>query len=245
MRELLSRLCEEEIISRYEICTLTKLYSLGLCMYPQKDAYEVFVPKCVKDVYESKIDSISKTDRLTEVAQDILVQCGVIETERLYQFVKGIKKTTLTYEEFEFMIFGRLHYYGNLFFHDIEGQKWMSCYSYEITEQILAERLTDENEKYDYPDFAKKSLKQDTEQPKELKEWITYVKLGLSFDWILKPFFTEEIPCMISSGVYSKDEVYNIYKDAIKKAGSRATKKAEKLLENLYMSLPKATRKGN
>ena len=54
-----------------------------------------------------------------------------------------------------------------------------------------------------------------------------------------------QIPAMAVSGIIEKEEIVTAYKEILHGTGSRVTKKAENLINELCTTMPLATKKGN
>lgn len=245
MRKLLSKLLQEEWIDCSENCTIAKLYSFGFCMFPEKDEDVILVPEAVKEVYLTKLKSTGKKDRIAEAAEVFLKRCGVMETELLYSAVVKFLKSRISYDDFEFLVYSRLHYFGTYYCDCYDGKEYMSRYEREMTEKILSERLKPENAAYDYPDFEKLYSGKMKEPPKAVDNWTEYINFNLNIDWRVAQELITEIPAMAATGVIGRDEIVAVYKEMLRGAGSRATKRAEALIDELCTSIPLATRKGN
>lgn len=199
MRKLLLRLLRQEWTDESEKCTLAKLYSFGFCQFPEKDEDVILVPEAVKEIYLSKSKAANKKDKITETAQAFLGRCGVMEMQLLYPAVAGFLKSKITYEDFDYLVYSRLHYFGEYYYDSYDGTEYMSCYDGDMTQKILAERQKPENAVFDYPDFEKIFSKKDKEIPKALENWNEYVKFNLNIDWQTAVNLLMQIPAMVVS----------------------------------------------
>jgi len=245
MRKKLSELLREEWIDGSEICTLAKLYSFGFCKLPEENEDVILVPESVKEVYALKIKSSGRQDKIVEAAEEFLRRCGVMETKILYSAAAGVLKSRISYEDFEFLLYSRLHYFGRYYCDCHDGTEYMSCYDFELTQKILEERQKPENAVYDYPDFEQIYSKKGKESQKALESWTEYVNFNLNIDWRTARKLIEQIPAMAVSGVVDKEEIVAMYREMLYGKGSRVTKKAEKLIEELCTTMPLATKRGN
>lgn len=244
MRETLSELLKEESFERSDLCTIMKLYAFGFCMV-REDEEEIQVPVSIKDIYKPRLKGADKLDEVVDVSEQIVRRCGVIEMEELYSFATRLRKEKMEYEEYVYLIFCRMHYFGKYYVDCFDGKEVISCYDKELTEKILAERLKPENADYTYPEFSEMNLQQLNAMPKAHEKWEIYVHGSLSIDWDIMEWLTDDFICLISSGIISKEEAVSLYKDTLRRAGSRITKKASGLIENLFDELPLAACKGN
>lgn len=244
MREKLSELLKEESFERSNLCTIMKLYAFGFCMVCE-DEEEIQVPLSIKNIYEPRLESAEALDDVTDISEQIIRRCGVIEMEELYSAVNKTRDRKIGYEEYVYLIFSRLHYFGEYYVDCFDGKEVISCYEKELTEKILRERLKPENIDYAYPDFSEMNPEQINTMPKAHKKWEIYVHGSLSIDWDIMEWLTDDFICLISSGTISKEEAVSLYKDTLRRAGSRITKKASGLIENLFDELPLAACKGN
>lgn len=245
MRKTLSDLLKEEWIDGREMCTLAKLYSFGFCMLPEGNQYEIMVPTAVKEVYELRIRNDCKYDKMAEAAELFLGWCGVMETEVLYSAVVDFLKCSISMENFEFLVYSRLHYFGRYYSVRLQETEYMSCYESEITQRILEEREKQENCLFAYPDFTRMDARKLRETPKVLQDWEEYIEFHLNIDWRTAQILMEQIPAMAATGIFKREQIVAAYKDMLRGTGSRATKKAESLIGELLMNMPLATRKGN
>lgn len=245
MREMLSELLQCEWIDGIEKCTLAKLYSFGFCRLPEEDQYVVLVPAAVKGIYLSKIKTAKKKDKIVEAAEVFLGRCGVMEMRLLHSAVAAFLKSRISYEEFEYLIYSRLHYFGAYFCDCYDQTEYISCYDRKMTRRILAERLKPENAEFDYPDFIKIYSGKPKEIPKALEDWNEYIKWNMSIDWQTAEKLIAQIPAMAVSGIYEKEEILAVYKEMLHGTGCRVTKKAEGLIDKLCSTMPLATKKGN
>lgn len=245
MRQLLSGLLRQEWIDRSEKCTLAKLYSFGFCQFPEEVEDVILVPETVKEIYLSKSKAANKNDKITETAEAFLGRCGVMEMQLLYPAVAGFLKSKITYEDFDYLIFSRLHYFGAYYCDCIDGTEYISCYDRDMTQKILAERKKPENAVFDYPDFEKICSSPNKEIPKALENWNEYVKWNMNIDWQTAESLLMQIPAMAASGIIPKEEIVAAYKEILRGTGSRVTKKAENLIGELCLGMPLATKKGN
>lgn len=245
MRNMLSELLQEEWIDESGKCTIAKLYSFGFCTFSEEDEYVISVPKTVQEVYATKLKGAGKKDQIAETAEFFLRRCGVMETERLYSAVVKFMKSRISYDDFEFLVYSRLHYFGAYDCDSYDGKEYISCYDREMTEKILSERLKPENAAYDYPDFEKLYSERIKKLPEAQVKWKEYIDFNLSIDWRVARELITAIPAMAASGVVERDEIVAVYKESIRSAGGRMTKKAETLINKLCASMPLATRKGN
>ena len=154
-------------------------------------------------------------------------------------------KRKITYEEFEYLVYSRLHYFGEYYYDSYDGTEYMSCYDRDMTQKILAERQKPENAVFDYPDFEKLYSSKKQEIPKALENWNEYVKWNLNIDWQTAENLLMQVPAMAASGVIKQKEIVAVYKEMIRGTGSRVTKKAENLIDGLCLGMPLATKKGN
>lgn len=244
MRETLVGLLKDSWVDSSLCCQIARLYSFGFCMMPDENEDEVRVPGQIKEVYGAMLKKTVKADALAETAEYILSRCGVMEMDKLYA-ASGADKSKMSYDEFEFMIYSRLNYFGNYGYSNYDGQEMISCYDTEVTQKILDERKLPENRGCIYPDFAHMSQEELEKMPESVEEWRNYVRFNLSIDWGAACELAEQIPSMAASGVIEKDKIIERYKEMIRKAGGRATKKSERLIGNLCETMPLATRKGN
>ena len=245
MRKKLSELLKKEWIDGGEICTLAKLYSFGFCTFPEENQGVILVPEAVREKYFSKIKAGGKQDKIVETAEVILKRCGVMETQFLHAAVANVLKSKISYEDFEFLVYSRLHYFGIYYCDCYNETEYMSCYDWEMTQKILAERQKPENAVFDYPDFEEIFSGKMEESQKAVENWTDYIRFNLNIDWYLARNLIEQIPAMVVSGVIKKDDIVAAYKEALRGTGSRVTKKADGLIEELCMTMPLATRKGN
>lgn len=81
--------------------------------------------------------------------------CKVVFFWFLYTAVTQFLKRKISYEDFEFLMYSRLHYFGAYYCDCYHETEYMSCYDREMKQKILAERQKPENARFDYPDFAK------------------------------------------------------------------------------------------
>lgn len=245
MREMLSELLQSEWIDGIEKCTLAKLYSFGFCRLSEEDQCVVLVPETVKEIYLSKMKAAKKKDKIVEAAEVFLGRCGVMEMRLLHSAVAAFLKSRISYEEFEYLIYSRLHYFGAFFCDCYDQTEYISRYDREMTRKILAERLKPENAVFDYPDFIKIYSGRPKEIPKALENWNEYIKWNLSIDWQTAENLIAQIPAMAASGVCEKEEIVAVYKEILHGTGCRVTKKGEHLIDELCSAMPLATKKGN
>lgn len=245
MREKLSELLQREWIDSSERCTLAKLYSFGFCKWPEEEQDVIFVPASIKEIYSTQMKAAAKQDKIVETAEVFLGRCGVMETEILYSAVAGFLKSKISYEDFEFLVYSRLHYFGRYYCGCYDGTEYMSCYDTEMTQKILEEREKPENAVYDYPDFEKIYSKKMKESFKAMENWAEYVNFNLNIDWQTAQRLIMQIPAMAVSGVIETDAILAVYKEMLHGTGSRVTKKAERLIEELCTTMPLATQRGN
>ncbi|MCM1040533.1 MAG: plasmid pRiA4b ORF-3 family protein [Ruminococcus sp.] len=245
MRKMLSELLQEGWIDSSEKCTLAKLYSFGFCTFPDTNTYVVFVPGAVKEVYASRIKAGGKYDRLAEAAKTYIRWYGVVEIEVLYTAVTAHLKCKISIEDFTFLIYSRLHYFGRYYSVCFDDVEYMSCYDSEITQRILEERRKLENVGFEYPDFDQIASEKKEGVQNLLGEWKEYINFNLNIGWQTATELIEQIPLMAASGVITKDEIITAYKERLQGTGSRATKKAEGLIAELCSVMPLAIQKGN
>lgn len=245
MRKMLSELLQETWIDGSERCTLTKLYSFGFCDFPEEDSYVISVPEAVKEVYAPKIKSGAKYDKIVETAEVFLRQCGVVEEDVLYASVKEFLNRKISREDFGFLIYSRLHYFGMYYSDRFDGTEYISCYDRELTQRILEERQEPENAVFTYPDLQQIHSGMQEEVQAVVREWKEYVDFGLSIDWQTAVSLIEQVPVMAASGVIRKEEILSAYREMLRGTGSRVTKKAEGLIEKLCSSMPSAVKKGH
>lgn len=244
-REMLSALLQEEWIVCNEKCILAQLYAFGFCKLPEKDEYEIIVPTVVKEIYSSKIKKGRKYDKIADTAKLILSRCGVMEMEVLYSAVIDSLGCSVSCEDFEFLVYGRLHYFGRYYNDCLQDTEYMSCYDSGITQKILEERKRPENCTFVYPDFGKMDFRKLQETPKAMQHWEEYIEFHLNIDWRTAEILIEQIPAMAVAGVFKKEEIVAAYKKMLYGTGSRVTKRAEGLIDELLMHMPLATQKGN
>lgn len=245
MREMLSELLQSEWIDVCEKCTLAMLYSFGFCRLPEGNQCEIVVPASVEEVYSSKIKEGGKYDSITDTAELFLRRCGVMEMEALHTAVTGFLKCDISCEDFSFLIYSRLHYFGRYYSHCLQGTEYMSCYDSEITQRILGERQKPENRTFVYPDFTRIDAGESQESQNAVQDWEEYIKFHLNIDWRTAALLTERIPAMAATGVLQKEEIVAAYKEMLCGTGCRETKKAESLIGALLMNAPFASQKGN
>ena len=245
MREKLSKLLQEEWSDESERCTLAKLYAFGFCKLPDGNQDVILVPEAIKEIYSSKIKGAKKQDKIAETAEIFLRRCGVMETELLHSAVAGFLKREISYEDFEFLVYSRLHYFGKYYCDCYDGTEYMSCYDREMTQKILEERQKPENVAFEYPDFEKVYDKKLKESSKAMEDWAEYVNFNLNIDWRTAQSLISQIPAMAVSGVIDKDAIVAMYRDMLRGTGSRVTKRAENLIAELCTAMPLATKKGN
>lgn len=245
MRKMLSELLQETWIDGSERCTLAKLYSFGFCDFPEEDSYVISVPEVVKEVYAPKIKSGAKYDKIVETAEVFLRQCGVVEEDVLYASVKEFLNRKISREDFGFLIYSRLHYFGMYYSDRFDGTEYISCYDRELTQRILEERQEPENAVFTYPDLQQIHSGMQEEAQAAVREWKEYVDFDLSIDWQTAVSLIEQVPVMAASGVIKKEEILSAYKEMLRGTGSRVTKKAEGLIEKLCSSMPSAVKKGH
>ncbi|MDO4340201.1 MAG: plasmid pRiA4b ORF-3 family protein [Eubacteriales bacterium] len=241
MREKLSELLKEASFEESDLCTIMKLYSFGFCMV-QEDVEEILVPESVKNIYEPKLKRADRFNAVTDASEQILRRCGVIEMKELYSAVSRLFKKRMAYDEYVWLIFARFHYFGKYYLDDFDGKKVLSCYERYFTEKILKKRLEPENADYVYPEF---DLEQTNASPKALQKWMEYVDFSLNIDWDTAKWLKDDFLLWVSSGIISKEEAVNMYKDTVLRAGSRMTKKASELITSLFEEMPSAARRGN
>ena len=205
----------------------------------------IFVPASIKEIYSTQMKAAAKQDKIVETAEVFLGRCGVMETEILYSAVAGFLKSKISYEDFEFLVYSRLHYFGRYYCGCYDGTEYMSCYDTEMTQKILEEREKPENAVYDYPDFEKIYSKKMKESFKAMENWAEYVNFNLNIDWQTAQRLIMQIPAMAVSGVIETDAILAVYKEMLHGTGSRVTKKAERLIEELCTAMPLATQRGN
>lgn len=244
MRKMLAGLLKDRWVESSECCILDRLYSLGFCMTPGEGEDEVLIPGRIKEVYGALVKKAVKADMVAENAERILAHCGVIEMDRLYTAL-GKGKGPMPYEELQFMIYSRLHYFGRYECSNQKGKEIISCYDAAVTEKILKEREAPGNRTCTYPDFEHMSQEDLETMPAALDEWKSYVRFNLNINGRTSESLSEQVPQMAASGVIPKDKIIEWYRDTVRKAGSRATKKGERLIGNLCETMPLATRKGN
>ena len=244
MRETLSGLLKESQADSSGRCLMARLYSFGFCMMPDENECEVLVPGEIKKVYKDLLNKKVKADALAETAERILAQCGVMEMDMLYA-ASGKGEGRISYEEFEFVIYSRLHYFGPYECSHYDGREIVSCYDKEVTGKILKERDKPGNRTCAYPDFAHMNQKELETMPESVREWRDYVRFNLNIDWDMANCLAEQIPRMAASGVIEKDKIEEWYRETLRKTGSRATKKGGRLIGNLCETMPLATRRGN
>ena len=245
MRKMLSDLLQNRWIDGSKRCMLVKLYSFGFCQLLEEDDYVVMVPEPVKEIYSPKIKTTGKKDKIVETAETFLRRCGVMEMGLLHSAVVGFVRSRISYEEFEYLVYSRLHYFGVYYCDCYDGVEYMSCYDRKMTQKILIERQKPENAVYDYPDFGKEDPQKQKEIPKALENWTEYVKFNLNIDWQTAQRLMMQIPAMAASGIIEKEEIVTAYKEIFRGTGSRVTKKAENLIYDLCTNMPLATKKGN
>lgn len=245
MRKLLSELLQQEWIDESEKCTLAKLYSFGFCQFPEIDEAVILVPEAVKEIYLSKSKAANKKDKITETAEVFLERCGVMEMQLLHSAVAEFMKSKITYEDFDYLVYSRLHYFGAYYCDCIDGTEYISCYDRDMTQKILAERQKPENAVFDYPDFEEIYSSKMKEIPKALENWNEYVKWNLNIGWQTAESLLIQIPAMAATGVIAREEILAVYKEMLRGTGSKVTKKVEKLIDELCMGMPLATKKGN
>ena len=245
MRKMLSELLQETWIDGGERCTLAKLYSFGFCDFPEEDSYVISVPEAVKEVYAPKIKSGAKYDKIVETAEVFLRQCGVVEEDVLYASVRKFLNRKISREDFGFLIYSRLHYFGMYYSDCFDGTEYMSCYDRELTQRILEERQKPENAAFTYPDLQQIYSVMQEEEQAVVREWKEYVNFDLSIDWQAAVSLIEQIPVMAASGVIKKEEILSAYREMLRGTGSRVTKKAERLIEKICSSMPSAVKKGH
>lgn len=244
MRKMLSELLKETWIDGSERCALAKLYSFGFCDFLEEDSHVISVPEAVKEVYAPKIKSGGKYDRIVETAEVFLRQCGVVEEDVLYASVREFLNRKISREDFGFLIYSRLHYFGMYYSNCFDGTEYMSCYDRELTQRILEERQKPENVAFTYPDLQQIHSGIQEEAQAAVREWKEYVDFDLSIDWQTAVSLIEQIPVMAASGVIKKEEILSAYREMLRGTGSRVTKKAERLIEKLCSSMPSAVKKG-
>lgn len=245
MRKMLSELLQETWIDGSERCTLAKLYSFGFCDFPEEDSDVISVPEAVKAVYAPKIKAGGKYDKIVETAEVFLRQCGVVEEDVLYASVREFLNRKISREDFGFLIYSRLHYFGMYYSDCFDGTEYMSCYDRELTQKILEERQKPENAVFTYPDLQQIRSGMQEEAQAAVREWKEYVDFDLSIDWQTAVSLIEQIPVMAASGVIKKEEILSAYREMLRGTGSRVTKKAEGLIEKLCSSMPSAVKKGH
>lgn len=245
MRKMLSELFREEWIDDIERCTLAKLHSFGFCDFPEEDSYVILVPEAVKEVYAPKIKSGGKYDEIVEAAEVLLRQCGVVEEDVLYASVREFLNRKISREDFGFLIYSRLHYFGMYYSNCFDGNEYMSCYDRELTQRILEERQKPENAVFTYPDLQQIHSGMQEEAQAAVREWKEYVDFDLSIDWQTAVSLIEQVPVMAASGVIRKEEIVSAYREMLRGTGSRVTKKAEGLIEKLCSAMPSAVKKGH
>lgn len=245
MREKLAELLRQEWIDVSERCTLAMLYAFGFCRLPEEGEYEISVPGPIKEIYLPKLKTAGKKDKIAEAAEVFLRRCGVMEMQCLYADVTKFLKRKIARDDFDFLVYSRLSYFGAYYSDRYQDTEYMSCYDREMTQKILAERLKPENAAFDYPDFGELYSGKLKELPEALKNWIEYVRFNLNIDWLTSMSLAEQIPIMAVSGILGKEEIVAEYKEMLRGSGSRVTKKAEDLIGKLCTSMPLATKKGN
>lgn len=60
MSEILTRLVNHDDFNLSELCEIAKLYSFGFCTFPEKDGWEILVPKCIQEIYAPKLQRKEK-----------------------------------------------------------------------------------------------------------------------------------------------------------------------------------------
>ena len=245
MREMLSELLQMEWIDASARCTLMQLYSFGFCEFSGEDSDTILVPKAIKETYASKMKSGGKYDKIVETVEAFLGHCGVVEVEVLYAEVKRFLKKRISYDDFEYLIYCRLHYFGDCYSVLFQETEYMSRYDPEMTERILEERRKPENAAFAYPALEQICAEEPGDFQRAVRDWNEYVSFNLSFDWQMEERLMGQIPAMAASGVLKKDEILAVYKEMLRGTGSRVTKKAERLIGELCSSMPLAVRKGN
>ena len=245
MRKTLMELLRNEWTAQSGMCTPAKLYSFGFCQLPEKEDGVILVPEAVKEIYLSKSGSGDKGDKIAKTAEVFLGRCGVMEMKRLHEAVAGFLKSKITYEDFEYLIFSRLYYFGEYYCDTCDGTEYVSRYDRDMTWEILAERQKPENEELDYPDFEKIYSKTVKEIPEALQNWNEYINWNMNIGWQTAENLLTRIPAMAASGIIAKEEIVAVYKEMLRGTGSRMSKKAEKLIGDLCTAIPLATKKGN
>ncbi|MCM1127751.1 MAG: hypothetical protein NC429_14930 [Lachnospiraceae bacterium] len=182
---------------------------------------------------------------MAEAAETYIRWCGVVEIEVLYTAVTAHLKRKISIEDFTFLIYSRLHYFGRYFSVCFDDAEYMSCYDSEMTRRILEERRKPENVVFEYPDFEQIASGKQEGVQKSLREWKEYINFNMNIDWQTAAELIEQIPVMAASGVIKKEEIIAIYKERLRGTGSRASKKAEKLIGELCSAMPLAIQKGN
>lgn len=245
MRKMLSELLREEWIDGSERCTLAKLCSFGFCDFPEEDSYVIPVPEAVKEVYAPKIKAGGKYDKIVETAEVFLRRCGVVEEDVLYASVREFLNRKISREDFGFLIYSRLQYFGIYYSDCFDGTEYMSRYDRELTQKILEERRKPENVVFTYPDLQQINSGIQGEAQAAVREWKEYVDFDLSIDWQTAVSLIGQIPAMAASGVIKKEEILSAYREMLRGTGSRVTKKAERLIEKLCSAMPSAVKKGH
>ncbi len=245
MREMLSELLQMEWIDGSERCTLAQLYSFGFCEFSGEDQDTVLVPEAIREVYASRMKSGRKYDKIVETAEAFLRHCGVVEMEVLYAEVKVFLKKRISYDEFTFLLYSRLHYFGGFYSVLFQETEYMSSYDPETTQRILEERGKPENAAFAYPGLEQICDKEPGGFQRVMRDWKEYVHFNLSVDWQTAERLARQIPALAASGLLKKEEVLAAYRELLQGMGSRVTKKAEGLIGELCSSMPLAVRRGN
>lgn len=244
MREQLLELLEKDWISEEKRCSVAKLYSFGFCRWAE-EGDRIQVPEIVKEIYASKLKVSNQGDKVTEAAERLIKRCGVMEMRLLHSAVAKVLESDIPYEDFRYMIYSRLHYFGRYYCDGYDGTEYMSCYDRKLTERILKARRKPENMAFEYPDFSKIDLDHKEGFPEAVENWNVYVSYNLGIGRQFAESLAENILSMAASGVFEADEVIAVYKDMLREIGKRAAKTAESLIAELCRSLPLASRKGN
>lgn len=245
MREMLSELLQMEWIDASARCTLAQLYSFGFCEFSGEDSDTILVPKAIKEAYASKMKSGGKYDKIVETVEAFLEYCGVVEVEVLYAEVKRFLKKKISYDDFEYLVYCRIHYFGDCYSVLFQETKYMSRYDPEMTERILEERGKPENAAFAYPALEQICAEEPGDFQRAVRDWNEYVSYNLSIDWQMEERLMRLIPAMAASGILKKDEILAVYKEMLRGTGSRVTKKADGLIGGLCSSMPLAVRRGN
>lgn len=246
---------EEEIYSQEVSVALMHLYSMGACM-PEMDnegmVHSFLISQEMRDAYEKWISrpSVGKKLQLYKKVQEIvdvlLLRYGIVEMDKLHEICQDVLGKKIKKEDLEFLINGRLVYFGR---YDIytseEGVLYVSVLDEAISGHILCERKQ-------YPDL--------TYQTFSLKELENYIENGPywdveGYDELMDALWktvqdVQALGMMLQSftnlavvGV-SADDIIRAIRSELNSSGKRMTKKLQGMIRDAVKNMPLAARYG-